>query len=191
MSKNRPLASETESNPFAVRLRVAMEFSGETQTSLAEKIGIKRQTIGVYCSGQSQPNADTIARIAKALGISADWLLGLTEMVEKRDTSNDVFSFLSLEAVVALEIERNYGESSRAFFISQLLEHGDELDRLITALKSKKDGIEITVDAPDCSIPEYLEIRMRETAAKSLVEYYFWRLADKLGFDNSLWQAGV
>lgn len=82
--KSNP-AYSTENSVFATRLREIMKERGENQTSLAEKITskyvtIQRQTISLYMNGQSKPDTERLTAIAKALDVSADYLLGLNNV---------------------------------------------------------------------------------------------------------------
>ncbi len=55
------------------------------QSALARTVGVDRSTISQLLSGKDArlPNAQVVAECAEALGVSADWLLGLTEMAER------------------------------------------------------------------------------------------------------------
>lgn len=82
--KNDP-AYKTENSVFATRLREIMKERGESQTTLAAKISsqyvtIQRQTISLYMNGQSKPDTERLIAIAKVLDVSADWLLGLSDI---------------------------------------------------------------------------------------------------------------
>lgn len=79
-SKRKTPASEAEKALFATRLRECMKIRGENQTSLSDKIGIQRQTISLYMNGQSSPNTEILTAIAKALDVSSDYLLGLSDV---------------------------------------------------------------------------------------------------------------
>ncbi|AKS45422.1 Helix-turn-helix [Octadecabacter temperatus] len=66
------------------RLAESMETQNATQSGLARAIGVDRSTISQLLSGSGArlPNAHVVAGCASALGVSADWLLGLTERPE-------------------------------------------------------------------------------------------------------------
>ena len=67
------------STTFRVRLAEAMAERGVTQAALARQTGVDRSTISALLSdGTRLPNAQLAADCAGALGISADWLLGLS-----------------------------------------------------------------------------------------------------------------
>jgi transcriptional regulator with XRE-family HTH domain len=61
------------------RLRKVRLELGHTQESLAELLDTNNQQIWRYESNQTKPDGDIVAKIAKVLDISADYLLGLTD----------------------------------------------------------------------------------------------------------------
>ena len=50
-----------------------------TQKQLAEKIGYTQQTIADWEAGNIRPTSDAIIALCKALEVSADYLLGLSD----------------------------------------------------------------------------------------------------------------
>lgn len=52
---------------------------GYTQESLAEMLGIGNRQIWRYENGETEPDGETVAKIARILNVSADYLLGLTD----------------------------------------------------------------------------------------------------------------
>ncbi|MBQ8011155.1 MAG: helix-turn-helix transcriptional regulator [Oscillospiraceae bacterium] len=51
-----------------------------TQTEAAEKIGITAQTLGRYENDQRKPDSEVIVMLCKHYGVSADYLLGLSDV---------------------------------------------------------------------------------------------------------------
>ena len=69
------------------RLQEARKRRGLTQSELSRRAGMTPAAIWQIEAGQRQPAADTIIRLCRALGVSADWLLGLTAGIpEERQT---------------------------------------------------------------------------------------------------------
>lgn len=70
---------------FRMRLADAIEARGETQSGLARKIGVDRSTVSQLLNLETArlPNAQVVAECAVALGVSGDWLLGLTDLREQ------------------------------------------------------------------------------------------------------------
>ena len=66
------------------RLQSAMTLSGDTQSSLSRKTGADRSTLSQILIGTDArlPNANLVAECAQSLGVSADWLLGLSDQPE-------------------------------------------------------------------------------------------------------------
>jgi len=69
---------------FRTRLAEAMGDRKTTQSALARDVGVDRSTISQLLKDQGArlPNAQVVGECAAALGISADWLLGLTDRAE-------------------------------------------------------------------------------------------------------------
>jgi transcriptional regulator with XRE-family HTH domain len=68
---------------FRIRLSEAMALRSRSQSALARETGVDRSTISQLLAGDKRlPNAQLAADCAQALGISADWLLGLSERPE-------------------------------------------------------------------------------------------------------------
>ena len=61
------------------RLREEIKSSGLTQKELAERIGVNPSTISKYMRIDKYPAIDTLAKLCKALDISADYILGITD----------------------------------------------------------------------------------------------------------------
>ena len=61
---------------FNERLRTIRKEHGLTQAELAEKAGIAVNSVRLYESGKVIPKLDTIARIARAMGLTASDFVG-------------------------------------------------------------------------------------------------------------------
>jgi transcriptional regulator with XRE-family HTH domain len=70
---------------FRTRLQLAMGQSGTSQAELARQIGVDRSTVSQLLApdGARLPNAQVVAECAAALGVSSDWLLGLSDRPER------------------------------------------------------------------------------------------------------------
>ena len=64
---------------FIKRLQISMEQSKINQSELAELSGISKQRISGYLKGEYEPKSKPIYALAKALGVSASWLMGLND----------------------------------------------------------------------------------------------------------------
>ena len=70
--------AEANSPPeiFRVRLRQARELRGWSQGDIAERAGMPASSIAHFESGSRRPSFDSLRRLANALEISSDYLLG-------------------------------------------------------------------------------------------------------------------
>ncbi|MEO9787882.1 MAG: transcriptional regulator [Aurantimonas coralicida] len=70
---------------FRERLASAMTATGMTKSALARASGADRSTVSLLLSSDDGrlPNAQFAAEAASALGVSSDWLLGLTDRPER------------------------------------------------------------------------------------------------------------
>ncbi|QFT93800.1 Helix-turn-helix protein [Roseovarius sp. THAF9] len=69
---------------FRARLNEALRLRGTSQSALARSVGVDRSTISQLLKGTGArlPNAQVVGECARTLGVSADWLLGLTDRPE-------------------------------------------------------------------------------------------------------------
>ena len=74
------------------RLKIAIRVKGISQLELAQKVGVSEKSISSYIHNKSTPRISILAKLAKALDTSVDWLLGLNP-TESHDFES---SFLSL-----------------------------------------------------------------------------------------------
>ena len=68
---------------FRTRLNNALTERGLRAVDLCERTGIPKGAISYYLSGKSQPKADRLYEISKALDVSEAWLLGYDVPMER------------------------------------------------------------------------------------------------------------
>ena len=81
------------------RIRAILDKKKMKRNELAEKSGISRQRIGYYADGTNVPDAETLAKIAVALEVSTDYLLGISDDEHKKNARIVTYS----DAAYALE----------------------------------------------------------------------------------------
>lgn len=72
---NEPGMPEWAAIRFRKRLREARRNAGMTQADLAKVIGVTRVAVSAWENGTS-PKAYTLVKVARRLGVSAEWLVG-------------------------------------------------------------------------------------------------------------------
>ena len=74
---------------FGKRLRYARERKSITQTDAANQIGSTSQKLSHYERDYVQPDIETIKRLSILYNISADYLLGICDIVKSPATGDD------------------------------------------------------------------------------------------------------
>ena len=70
------LSDEERRRRFGARIRIMRNFFGLTQSALAEKIGVSKQTITTYETGRREPPFRNLLALARVFHVTVDWLLG-------------------------------------------------------------------------------------------------------------------
>ena len=145
------------SSIIATRLRYIRDKRKITQKAIADQTGISRTSIGYYFNGDNIPDAINLAKIAKAMNVSADYLLGLTdnETSEQKEietyaditTTLDQISFLTgwnidaryiedVDARMTFDLVIQMGNDSRLYdYYSEM----NRIRKLIDALPPSPD----------------------------------------------------
>ncbi|MGI6248455.1 MAG: helix-turn-helix domain-containing protein [Acutalibacteraceae bacterium] len=118
---------------FAKTLKRILDERGISQKWLADAADTKEATISRYVTGVNKsPNVEILANIAKALNISTDYLLGLTDIPRyKSDTTAEERVFLSAfrkaterDVAVLWQLLDPYITPSEREFLSHLEKNG-------------------------------------------------------------------
>lgn len=102
---------------FSERVSELMKQQRLSQKLLAEKAGVTESAMSFYVRGDRTPRSDVLTRIAKALGTTSDYLLGINDAV---NNDEDKLSYL----------QRNLGKLDEA-----------QLKKAETVLKAVFDDI--------------------------------------------------
>ena len=84
---------------FQKRLRQTMFFKGIRQKDISDRTGISDSKISSYVTGRYKPNAETLAKIANALGVDAAWLAGEGPDAEPEEFTREERGFRTVPVV--------------------------------------------------------------------------------------------
>lgn len=99
----------TERGTFQTRLRELMKQQGTTQKELAKVVEMRPQTVSLYVTGQSVPDINTLKRISIFFNVSADYLLGLSDVATPATDLKGVCDYTGLSEKSVDNIRRiNY-----------------------------------------------------------------------------------
>lgn len=77
------LSKIDKNNTVGLRIVDQLKFQNKTQRWLASELNVKPNTVNGWIYGQREPNASNLRKIAVALGVSSDYLLGLSDELGK------------------------------------------------------------------------------------------------------------
>lgn len=121
------------------RIKEARINAGLTQQALANILGVKSNTITGYESGSREPDALRIIAIARATGVTGDFLLEIEDVIDTEKLSPEALSISRcydsldphgkrvVEAVVSLEAERCGNSAPTAEELQRRAIHGANL----------------------------------------------------------------
>jgi transcriptional regulator with XRE-family HTH domain len=69
---------------FGLRLKGLRSEKGFTQQQLADKLGIVKATVSSYEKTANYPSVEILINICKTFGVSADFLLGLSDDIDMK-----------------------------------------------------------------------------------------------------------
>ena len=86
---------------FGKRLKELRKENGYTIESFAEVVGIAKSTLGYYENEKRLPDIEILTRIADALNVNADYLLGRTNTTAQKGKLKTVCEFTGLSDIAA------------------------------------------------------------------------------------------
>ncbi len=170
MEKERETNIDRYNATFPTILRSLEEchpVDGRTTThkALAAAVGVRPQTISLYASGETQPTADSLLKIAQYFGVSVDYLL--TGVSAENKDANDTLG-LSEDAIQLLRRAKVYDKATD--FPSAL--------ELINGLLSDKEFYEF-LDDLGYKASKFQIIQRHENSIEANYDfagYYLWDL---------------
>lgn len=130
-----------------------------TTTAFAEKLGLSRQTTGFYINGDRIPDIQTLQQICEKCNVSADYLLGLSDITSQDANTRSVAAYTGLteRAIDNLKSMRSANNGkNRIGQLSKLLEdtmfsfslldrifqHRQKYIEFLTAYKQRKQELD-------------------------------------------------
>ena len=105
---------------FGNKLRLLREEDGETQSQLAQRLGVAQSTVAQWEAGMRRPSAEAVVAVARCFDTSADFLLGLVDerlrlVPYYKDLSESEQTFMQAYAQLSAERKSAVGEIVRLF----------------------------------------------------------------------------
>lgn len=105
---------------------------GETQQEVANRVGVSRQNVGKWLSGETTPDISTLGKIADAYGVSTDYLLGRTSVKSTDIDLKSVCEYIGLSesAVTKIRSAIRKDVKSSVLYEGIILDILDYIDKL-------------------------------------------------------------
>ena len=116
---------------FGERLGKARDKASMTQQALADAIGVSKAAISRWEAGTREPGMDYLAKLSETLGVTTDYLLGLS------DSDGSVMS-INDRAMAILKRVREQGDEQALFFETTFSRYIEQ----ISLLKKVKKAID-------------------------------------------------
>lgn len=119
MSREDRVGVEDLDVEFRKRLDIALETANMKPSLLSRVTGISEATISQYRSGYSRPKSQRLIVIARALGVSPAWLIGITNSSEKEYRIEGV---RSTDELVLVQLFREMNDTGRQEALKRIKE---------------------------------------------------------------------
>lgn len=122
-------------NIIGQRINTALAKRNIRQKELAKQIGVKDNVVSYWCSGTRIPNTMQIVQIAEILNVSADYLLGLSDVATDNTELKAVCEYTGLNelSVVSLNhIQVIWNHYEKVFdFVNSVIKYLDDNQTLV------------------------------------------------------------
>ena len=166
-----------EKSTFGKRLGEVMQKKGIGRTALKDLTGISLQSISNYLNDKRRPDCEMVAELAEALNVSADYLLGLSEVATRNETIQAIHekTGLSEDAVSSLMTDQYVEDHETANFVSFLIA-SEGFERLVGEITKLSSFHNTTIDATLGVGSDLYNVDF-EAAFKLIVTDMFWEIA--------------
>lgn len=140
-----------------------------SQKELADKVGITEASLSRYENNLREPRAEILGKIAIALGVSTDYLLGQTDIQNPQDYK--LVKSLAGDDPELLEILKKFAKREDLKVILKQLLNVDKSDlkplaRMISGLASEDKEIELIIKPSEEEAKKHVEELSKKTNYK-------------------------
>lgn len=135
---------------------VTLFQEGETQEEFGARVGIGRNTIAQYCRGGSMPDSQLLIQICERCHVSADWLLGLSEIKTQNEDIKSIgqYTGLSEESIEVLHDIHSKSDVNGELWAAGYSRKKESINYML----SSRNGIRLINRIYDYIILNYTEI---------------------------------
>jgi|GEM_PF-2901242 DNA-binding helix-turn-helix protein len=184
---------------FKENLKISRINAGFSQDDLADKIGVNRATISFYEKGKRKPDIEMFIKIANALNVSCDYLLGYSNSPTREHHETKEITGLSGKAIkelqtLAIEANKNtekidcFNEICKLdhYTINYLLENNskyhffNDLGNFLFFKERNKELIELNQPIVNDDLGYTMTIKQWETSFKITTDEKLFNIKDDI-----------
>lgn len=171
-----------DKSTFGKRMGKIMQEKSVSRGALRDSTGLSLQSISNYLNDKRKPDCEMVAEISKALNVSSDYLLGLSDASTRNETIQGVHDLtgLSQKAISKLSVEKYCDSNDIADFVSFLIE-SEDFSSLVREIRRLSKLQNTTIDAVLDITGEQYGVNFN-AAFKLIVTDMFWEIAR--GYNN-------
>lgn len=161
--------NKNDINIFAKRLGDLIKEEGYTHENVAQGIGVTRQGVGKWVSGESVPDVLTAAKLAKFFDVSVDYLAGTSKIKDTNISVKSACEYTSLSESAVLSLGNSYLDEKGMEILSEIIDNESLLDVIadIQMLSEQKDD--------DIDADLFQLFRYRCSSSSDLIRYSIYR----------------
>ena len=122
---------------LAVRLRLLRRAARMTQEDVSSMLDVTRSAYTYYERDRSKPDFDTLIALAKILGVSIDYLVGLSNLPERRREETQAADGISDEDMISEQMPGQLNREERHLFCLFRLLPEDKQEEILHDLQQK------------------------------------------------------
>lgn len=133
-----------KSNVFQIRLKQAMSEKKMKSVELANKTGLSKARISQYTNGVYVPKSEAACLIARALGVTEAWLLGMEDKIQRppRSDISNISEVIDSDKIYKIPVFESVSAGFGAYAADEIV---DYIPTIITNPYDVEDTIAIRV----------------------------------------------
>jgi transcriptional regulator with XRE-family HTH domain len=149
------------------RLEAILQEKNIKQKDLAANIGVTEVTISRYLNDERKPHLDIIIKMAEYLGVSTDYLLGMTESTQPAGNSSVIIEGHLEEDLLKAKDKRTFGAKIK----EARKERGLTQEEVVEEIRQKYPGVDFKA-AYLCMLENETKVNPTTKVAAALLNYF-------------------
>ncbi len=155
---------------FRKRLEVLFKERNTSITEFADLLGLTRQSLSYYMSGDRRPDLQTLKRICETLDVSADWLLGLSDIRSADKNLQTACQTLGLSEAAAENIRLHNGNALNDL-LTDYNKYWDAIDLYLKKYELSKEQSGIPTSEKDKKAQDEIDDEIFQLDTKKGINY--------------------